>query len=230
MQEIPILYQDESIIVVDKPVDLPTHKNKHLAYDAPYLTKLVGDQVGQWVYNVHRLDAKTSGIMVLALSSELATILTRQFEDRTVTKTYLAVVKGLPGSGTFDQPVLDRKKGRRVSARTDYRCLETSQTDLSSKGVDNIPLSLLELTPHTGRWHQIRQHCAQQRFDIIGDTQHGDWTLNRLITEKTGVHRLCLHAHKLGIQHPATGKTVAWESPMPGEFLKIWECWPPDNY
>jgi tRNA pseudouridine65 synthase len=225
MIEIPILYQDEAIVVVDKPVELPTHKNKHLAYDAPYLTKLVGDQLGQWVYNVHRLDAKTSGIMVLALSSELAGKLTRQFESRTVSKTYLAIVKGLPGAGTFDQPVLDRKKGRRVNAQTDYRSLQTVTTDLSSKGVDNLALTLLELTPYTGRWHQIRQHCSQQRYDIIGDTQHGDWTLNRLITEKTGVHRLCLHASKLRFQHPDSGDFMEWEAPAPVEFETIMEYW-----
>lgn len=225
MEKIPILFQDDAIVVVDKPVDLPTHKNKHLAYDAPYLTKLVGDQVGQWVYNVHRLDAKTSGIMVLALSSEIAKTVTRQFEERTVVKTYRAIVKGLPGEGIFDQPVLDRKKGRRVQAQTDYRTLATFTTNLSSKGLDNVPLSLLELTPHTGRWHQIRQHCSQQRYDIIGDTQHGDWTLNRLITETTKVQRLCLHAHRLHFRHPVSGEEVEYVAEQPEAFETILSFW-----
>lgn len=222
---IPILYQDEHLILVNKPVDLPVHKNKHMAYDAPYLTKLVGDQTGQWIYNVHRLDAKTSGLVLLAFSSEMARELTQQFEKRTVGKTYLAIVKGTPGAGVFDQPVLDRKKGKRVTAETTYQTLKTIQTDLSSKGVDDLALSLLSLEPRTGRWHQLRQHCAQQRFDIIGDTQHGDWTLNRLITDRTGAHRLCLHAHRLRFQHPVTGEFMELEAEMPEVFSEILGNW-----
>ena len=61
---ISVIYQDDHLIVVDKPIDLPVHKNDHMAFDAPYLTKLIGDLTGRWVYNVHRLDSKTSGIMV----------------------------------------------------------------------------------------------------------------------------------------------------------------------
>lgn len=222
---IPILFQDEHLIVVDKPVDLPVHKNKHMAYDAPYLTKLVGDQSGKWVYNVHRLDAKTSGVVLLAFSSEMARELTRQFEKRTVGKTYLAIVKGIPGTGVFDQPVLDRKKGKRVTAETHYQTLKTIRTDLSSKGVDDLDLSLLSLEPRTGRWHQLRQHCAQQRYDIIGDTQHGDWTLNRLITDRTGAHRLCLHAHQLRFQHPVTAEIMEPEAEMPAVFNELLDFW-----
>lgn len=222
---IPILYRDEHLILVDKPVDLPVHKNKHMAYDAPYLTKLVGDLTGQWIYNVHRLDAKTSGLVLLAFSSEMARELTQQFERRSVSKTYLAIVKGALGEGVFDQPVLDRKKGRRVSATTNYRTLQTIRTDLSSKGVDNLELSLVELQPHTGRWHQLRQHCAGQRFDIIGDTQHGDWTLNRLITDRTGAHRLCLHASKLKFQHPVMEETMEITSAAPEIFQEIMSRW-----
>lgn len=222
---IPILFQDEHLIVVDKPVDLPVHKNKHMAYDAPYLTKLVGDQSGKWVYNVHRLDAKTSGVVLLAFSSEMARELTRQFEKRTVGKSYLAIVKGIPGTGVFDQPVLDRKKGKRVTAETHYQTLKTIRTDLSSKGVDDLDLSLLSLEPRTGRWHQLRQHCAQQRYDIIGDTQHGDWTLNRLITDRTGAHRLCLHAHQLRFQHPVTAEIMEPEAEMPAVFNELLDFW-----
>lgn len=221
---IPVLYQDEHIIVVNKPVDLAVHKNKHMAHDAPYLTKLIGDQCGgQWVYNVHRLDAKTSGVIVLTFSSELAKVLTQQFEQRTVIKHYLAIVKGIPSSGQFTQQVVDRKKkGKRVDAHTDFETLETITTDYSSKGVDQIPFSLLRLKPSTGRWHQLRQHCSQQRYDIIGDTQHGDWTLNRLVTEKTTIQRLFLHASQLTFEHPFSKETVTFEAPTPDAFSQLW--------
>lgn len=223
MNSIPVLYQDEHIIVVNKPVDIAVHKNKHMAHDAVYLTKLIGDQCGQWVYNVHRLDAKTSGVIVLTFSSEMAKVLTQQFEHRKVSKTYLALVKGMPGNGEFTNQVVDRKKkGKKVNAFTAFETLGSITTDYSSKGVDDIVFSLLQLKPTTGRWHQLRQHCSQQRYDIIGDTQHGDWTLNRLVTEKTKAHRLCLHASKLAFEHPFSNESIAFEAPTPEEFTNIW--------
>ncbi len=218
---VPILFQDEKLVVVNKPIGLPTHKNKHLAHDAPYLTKLVGDQLGTWVYNVHRLDAKTSGVMVLARSSEIARELSTQFQDRSVKKIYQALVKGSPGDGEFDRPVLDRKKGKRVAAQTTYRQLQSIVTDISYKDQENIALSLLELRPSTGRWHQLRQHCAQARYDIIGDTQHGDWTLNRIITERTGAHRLLLHASALQFRHPVSQEEVRYTADLPTEFSTV---------
>lgn len=222
---IPILYQDEQLLVVDKPVGLPVHKNAHMPRDAAYLTKAVGDQVGSWVYNVHRLDAKTSGLVILALSSEVAKVLTQQFAARTVGKTYHSIVKGLPGDGQWDEPVLDRKKGKRVSASTVFSTLATTITDLTSKGQENVPLSLLSLQPSTGRWHQLRQHCAFHRFDIVGDTQHGDWTLNRLVTDATQSQRLLLHASEISFQHPSTGDDVKITTDMPPLFTKVMQHW-----
>jgi len=221
--DIPIIYKDEHIVVVNKPIGLAVHKNKHMAHDAPYLTKILGDQLGCWVYNVHRLDAKTSGVMVLALSTEVAKNISKQFENKTVAKTYCALVKGNPGKGTYDKQVVDRKKkGKRVDAHTDFETLDTITSIYSSKGIDNVEISLVLMRPTTGRWHQLRQHFAQQRCDIIGDTQHGDWTLNRLVTEQTEVHRLCLHASKIAFKHPQTEEEISFEVPTPIAFTTIW--------
>lgn len=222
---IPVLLEDEHLIVVDKPIDLPVHKNKHMPHDAPYLNKLVGEQIGQWIYNVHRLDAKTSGVIVLAKSTDMAKVLTEQFARRSVRKTYVALVKGNPGAGVFDRPVLDRKKGKRVRAETSYQTLRTIQTDIPDKNDETVllQLSLLELQPSTGRWHQLRQHCSQQRYDIIGDTQHGDWTLNRIITERTGAERLCLHARELVFDHPVTQERLSVEATTPPLFAEVFD-------
>ncbi|RME95047.1 MAG: hypothetical protein D6772_13740 [Bacteroidetes bacterium] len=222
---LPIYYRDEHCLVVDKPSGLPIHKNAHLAHDAPYLTKLLGDHLGQWVYNVHRLDAKTSGLVLLALSPEAARNLTQQFEQRRVEKIYHAILKGDPGQGCWEEPVLDRKKGKRKPARTDYRALESVLTPLKSKDRSPVSLCLTELRPYTGRWHQLRQHCAYHRFDIVGDTQHGDWTLNRLITEATGSNRLLLHAQSLAFDHPQTGERMVVRSEHPVEFRQVLDHW-----
>ena len=87
-ENIPIIYQDDHIVVCNKLVNLPVHKNDFMPHDAPYLTKLVGNELGRSIYNVHRLDAKTSGIIILALSPEVAKNLTLQFERKQVKKNY----------------------------------------------------------------------------------------------------------------------------------------------
>ena len=219
---IPVLYQDESIIVVEKPIELPVHKNDFMPNDAPYLTKLIGDETGKWIYNGHRLDSKTSGVMVLAFSSEVASVLTKQFEQKEVQKTYYAIVQGNPGEGTFDSKVLVKKKSKfKKPAVTHYKTLRTVQTKLISKDKTDIELSLVEINPETGRWHQLRQHFAKNRFDIIGDTHHGDFTLNKIILADTDIRRLFLHAGKLEFKHPVTAEPVSFESTIPEEFDRL---------
>ncbi len=217
--EIPILFQDEQIIVVDKPTGLAIHKNDFMPHDAPYLTKLLGEVTGKWIYNVHRLDAKTSGVMVLAFSPEMAKELTLQFERKEVAKKYIALVQGNPGEGTFAEKVLVKKKSKfKKPAVTHYKTILSVETEISYKEKSSVVLSLVEIVPETGRWHQIRQHFAKNRFDIVGDTHHGDFTLNKIITEKTGLNRLLLHASSIEFTHPETQTRKEFVSPVPQEF------------
>lgn len=220
--EIPILYQDEHIIVVNKPINLPIHKNDFMPHDAPYLTKLIGDITGKWIYNVHRLDSKTSGVIVLVFSSEMAKNLTLQFERKEVNKTYFALVQENPGEGIFNEKVLVKKKTKfKKPAVTNYKTLKTVETKISYKEKENVSLSLVEIHPETGRWHQLRQHFAKNRFDILGDTHHGDFTLNKIIAEMIGVKRLFLHSAKLEFAHPETKERMSFEAPIPEEFNTV---------
>ncbi len=220
--EIPVLFQDEHIIVVDKPIDLPVHKNDFMPNDAPYLTKLVGEMTGKWIYNVHRLDSKTSGVIVLAFSSEIANLLTRQFENKEVEKTYIAVVQGNPGEGAFNEKVLVKKKSKfKKPALTNYKTLDTVKTTISYKEKNEVELSLVEIHPETGRWHQIRQHFAKNRFDIVGDIHHGDFTLNKIILSDTGIRRLFLHAKELQFVHPQTNQLQLFCADLPDEFGQV---------
>ncbi|MCU4163789.1 RluA family pseudouridine synthase [Carboxylicivirga caseinilyticus] len=223
MSELAVIYQDEDLIVVDKPVDLPVHKNDFMPADAAYLTKEVGLLTGKSVYPVHRLDSKTSGIIVLAFSREVAAFLSQQFEQRKVKKSYVVVCKGIPGEGTFDKPVLIKKKKKRINASTYYKTLKSVSTKICYKDFTDVDLSLVMVTPETGRWHQIRQHFAFERFDLLGDTQHGDWTLNKIMTAETGVKRLLLHAHTLSFTHPSSGEKMNLKAPIPGEFEQVLE-------
>ena len=217
-----VVYQDEVLIVLDKPVNLPVHKNDFMPHDAPYLNKLVGEMTGKHVDNVHRLDSKTSGIIVLAFSKEAAHNLALQFERREVEKKYHAIVRGNPSDGQFDQKVLVKKKSKfRKPAVTNFKTLKTIETGISYKDYQATEISLVEISPETGRWHQIRQHFAKNRFDIIGDTHHGDFTLNKILIEKTGIKRLFLHASELSFNHPESGKRVAFRTALPDEFDQL---------
>jgi tRNA pseudouridine65 synthase len=220
--EIPILFQDEHIIVVNKPINLAVHKNDFMPHDAPYLTKSIGDLTGKWILNVHRLDSKTSGVIVMAFSKEMAHEMALKFERKEVDKTYYGIVQGEPGDGSFDRKVLVKKKTKfKKPALTHYKTLKTVQTNISYKEKENVKLSLVEIKLETGRWHQIRQHFAQHHFDILGDTHHGDFTLNKIITELIGVKRLFLHAGKLEFKHPELNETIVSEAELPTEFESV---------
>ena len=216
-----IIYQDNDLIVCNKPINLPVHKNDFMPHDAPYLTKKIGQILDKSVYNVHRLDSKTSGLIVLALNTKVAKNLTLQFERKEVAKTYYALVKGNPDSGTFNENVLIKKRGKKKPSITHFKTFQSIQTNICYKELQDINLSLVEINPETGRWHQIRQHFAMHRFDILGDTHHGDWTLNRVITEKTGIKRLFLHAGQLTFTHPVLQQKIHFESPIPDDFQKV---------
>jgi tRNA pseudouridine65 synthase len=213
-----ILYQDEVLIAVNKPVDIPIHKNDFMPADADYLTKEVGLMTGKSVFPVHRLDSKTSGVIVLAFTREIAALLSQQFEQRQVKKAYLLICKGVPGEGVFDTPVLIKKTKKRQTAHTAYKTLSTIETGVCYKQEKNVQMSLVRAEPQTGRWHQLRQHFAMNRTDILGDTQHGDWTLNKIMTEMTDVKRLLLHASFLELTHPVSGQKISLEARMPEAF------------
>lgn len=221
MSDVQIVFQDDFIVAVNKPVDLPVHKNDFMPVDAAYLTKEVGQLTGKSVFPVHRLDSKTSGVIVLAFSREVASKLTKQFEQKQVKKTYAVVCKGIPGEGRFDKPVLIKKKKKRVNALTRYKTIKSISTQISYKEIKNVELSLVMVYPETGRWHQIRQHFAFERNDILGDTQHGDWTLNKIMTHHTDVKRLLLHACSLKFIHPQSDEWLTIEVPIPEEFEKV---------
>ena len=137
-------------------------------------------------------------------------------------KTYFAIVQGNPGQGTFDEKVLVKKKTKfKKPAITHFKTLSTVQTRISYKEKENVSLSLVEIKPETGRWHQLRQHFAKNRFDIVGDTHHGDFTLNKILTEKTGIKRLFLHAGELSFKHPVNNEQIVFTAKLPTEFDAI---------
>lgn len=225
---VPILFQDDEYIVVNKPSGLVVHRG--WAREAEVVMTLVRDQIGAWVYPVHRLDRGTSGALVFALSPDAARYLSQQFDPTVTTdlpsvrKHYLALVRGTPpAAGTIDNPVPAGEDKPRVDAITEFVTLGSAQ------GV-----SLVRCRPLTGRLHQIRRHLKHISHPLVGDVRYGKGPLNRRFRAEFDLHRLALHAQALAVQHPRRGP-IEIEAPLPPDLeaalqaLDLLRCsaWPP---
>lgn len=210
---IDLLYLDEHLVVVDKPSGLLVHRG--WGDDAEVAMTLVRDQLGQWVYPVHRLDRGTSGVLVLALSPEVARALSEQLEAHTVTKVYRALVRGAPPAEVLvDHPVPKGEDGPRVPARTHVRTL-----------LVHGRYAWVEARPQTGRLHQIRRHLKHLSHPIIGDVNYGKGEHNRHFREVYGLHRLALHACTIGLVHPVTGAPLSVSAPLARDLAEVLVRW-----
>jgi 23S rRNA pseudouridine1911/1915/1917 synthase len=212
-----IVHEDAALIVIDKPAGLVVHPgagqpdrtllNALLAH-APALAAVPRAGI------VHRLDKDTSGLLVVAKTVESQASLVKQLADRSMRRTYLALVQGdPPASGTIDAPVgRDARARTRMAvthrgkpARTAYRVLERFGR-----------AALVECRLETGRTHQIRVHFQHIRHPLVGDTVYRRGTRHGI-----AFPRQALHAAELSLRHPATGEAISWRSPLPRDFKRL---------
>ena len=196
--------------------------------------RMLRDQLGQWVYTVHRLDRATSGVLVFALDSETAAALSRQFAQREVRKYYLAVVRGyLPESGVIERALRQEKHLPPAPAVTRYERMNIAELQLPLGNFPTVRYSLVAVFPQTGRKNQIRRHFAGTSHPIIGDVQFGDGRHNRLFREQFGSHRLLLHAHRLEIRHPQSGQLLSFTAPLQDAMCALFHAlgwsWPAES-
>jgi tRNA pseudouridine65 synthase len=228
-ETLPILYRDEHLVIIDKPPGLLVHRSEIDRHETRFAIQILRNQIGQHVWPVHRLDRGTSGILVFALNKEINSELGKQFEAGTVGKTYLAIVRGHPeSSGVIDHPLSRQRddyewKGEKMKeeaqqALTRFRC--TDQIELPV-AIDRYPSSryaLLELTPETGRRHQLRRHLKHISHPIIGDATYGKGRHNRYFAEHLHCHRLLLACTGLSFRHPVSNQMLHVKAPVSGEF------------
>jgi 23S rRNA (uracil1939-C5)-methyltransferase len=207
---VPVLYEDDLLLIVDKPPLVPVHEGTGTVKT---LLDLLAEERGEAAgrpFLVHRLDAETSGLLALAKDREAARRLGRLFEGRDVAKRYVCLVRGIAREkGVINRPLAHRGESAQ-EARTKYRRL------LLLHGH-----SLLAVTPETGRLHQIRRHLADIGHPIIGDERYGDAATNRHFAERYAAGRLLLHAAALAFPHPHTGERVAVAASLPGDFAEV---------
>lgn len=227
-----IVYEDETLVVVNKPAGLVVHPAagtpsgtlaNALAY---HFQKLPGTGVRPGI--VHRLDRDTSGLLVVAKTDVALENLSDQFRDRTVYKSYVALVHGrvVSNSGKIDQPL-----ARDPSNRTRMAVVRAGRNALTLYRVGRAfdRFTLLEVELKTGRTHQIRVHLTWLKHPVVGDETYGggrDNTIQdpRLRARIRALNRHFLHAEKLGFKHPATGEFVKFESPLPPELSEMLEA------
>lgn len=216
MLKIPILYEDDVLIVVDKPAGLPVHPGN--AADTrqtflDYIADKVHDPGSDRPGIVHRLDKDTSGVLVVAKDAHTKTFLQQQFRQRTVTKQYIGSVRGVPDPehARIEVPVGRHPKNplkRAVRpdgrpAATEYRVRETARD-----------ASLLDIRPYTGRTHQIRVHMQYRGRPLLGDALYG--------SPHPGLERHFLHAASLTFLHPEGNAPLTYTSELPGELRRVW--------
>ena len=214
-----ILYQDEYLVAINKPSGLLVHKSPIDKHETQFALQLVRDQIGQYVYPVHRLDKPTSGVLLFALSAEIAKIMSELFRSNEVQKEYIAVVRGYTQEAELiDYPLkqmLDTKEQKKLGvtkeaqeAQTQVERLATVELPYAVSRYPAARYSLVKLLPKSGRKHQLRRHMKHIFHPIVGDTKHGRGEHNKLFREKFDCHRLLLHAQKITFVHPVSKKNL----------------------
>jgi tRNA pseudouridine65 synthase len=216
-----ILYQDEHFVAINKPHNLLVHRSPIAADESIFALQLLRDQLGCWVSPCHRIDRKTAGVLLFALSKEADQLVKKQFENHTCQKKYLALVRGyLPDEGTTNRP-LENEKGVLKDAITHYRCLQRVELDIEVSRYPKSRYSLAEIVPETGRMHQIRRHFAQLRHYLIGDKTHGECKHNKMFEKEFNLQTMLLHARELTFEHPFTHTNIKVVAPLQPEFTGI---------
>lgn len=223
MTALNILYRDDHYVAIDKPAGMLVHRTR-LSDGNQFALQQLRNQLGQWVYPVHRLDRPTSGVLVFALSSDAARQLVAEFEARRVEKRYLAVVRGYTDEqGHIDYSLLEEEGKERQQAVTDYRRLARVELPYGVGRYLTARYSLIEVSPLTGRMHQIRKHMKHIFHPIVGDTTHGDGKQNQLFRDQLGNSRLLLVASSISFRHPYSGMQTTIGVELDDEWCQLME-------
>lgn len=220
--ELPIVFEDASLLVVDKPSGMAVHGGSGVSFGV--IEQLRAARPQEKVLELaHRLDRDTSGLLVVAKKRGALVELHRMLRDGEVEKVYVAVAKGRWQGGARElreslHKYVNAKGERRVSVRDDGQIAVTRVKPLKL----GEQFSLLELRLMTGRTHQIRVHLAHAGHPVLGDGKYGDFELNRALARQ-GMKRLLLHARRLAFRHPVDGGAIRLESPLPEDLRRFLE-------
>lgn len=216
-----ILFQDDHLVAVNKPAGLLVHRSA-IAKDATeFALQKTRDLAGKEVHPIHRLDRKTSGVLLFAFDLDTLRLMQQVFNEGDVRKEYHAIVRGFTeDSGKIDYALVN-DKGTEQSAITNYTTHERWEIDKPFGKHKTSRYSYVHVFPETGRMHQIRKHFAHIFHPIIGDRPHGCNKQNRFFKEEFDLTEMLLHARSYAFQHPITKEKLTIEAPMRDELNRI---------
>jgi tRNA pseudouridine65 synthase len=218
-----ILYQDKDIVAIHKPHGLLVHRSPIAADASEFAIQLLRAQINQMVYPVHRLDRKTSGVLLFALNKETERALQIQFDQKKVYKSYMSILRGFaPQKGTIDYALKNEKEVIQ-DAITHFTTLQQSEIPLALGKHSTSRYSLILSEPETGRMHQLRKHFAHIFHPILGDRPHGCNKQNKLWLETFAMNTMMLHAYTLRFEHPVTKNSLTISAAPSEEFKRVSE-------
>jgi tRNA pseudouridine65 synthase len=226
------------LMAFDKPASVLSHPNMKSEQPRALLTcdYSIEGEFFRWIdasgasrvfWLLNRLDSHTSGVILGVLdNAELAKRIRALFREKHIRKVYHALVFGKPSHPTAvwkDRLAIEKRGGQVRTKAGDGIPSECEMKVLRQRRDGDFPVALVELTPRTGRSHQLRVQCAHRRLPIVGDATYGDFGGNRALAKGTGVKRLCLHSHETRFDYEHEGRAVKFvaTAPTPAEFLKL---------
>lgn len=222
--EISICYQDEYIIAVNKPNNVLVHRS-YMARNMdnePTLIDLLHNQFDSKLYPIHRLDRKTSGLLLLAKKKEYVSVFQDLFKNNEIQKTYHALVRGfVPKSGVVDSPVKGRDSNVYKDALTEFENVREANLDIPVHPYNKSRYSIVALKPKTGRLHQLRIHMNKISHPIVGDTKYGDRYHNRMFKNEFKCTKMFLHASTLVLTHPYTNSRIIINAVFADHWSKV---------
>ncbi|MEP1447603.1 MAG: tRNA pseudouridine(65) synthase TruC [Paraglaciecola sp.] len=231
-----IIYQDEYIVAINKPAGLLVHRSMLDKHETQFAVQLLRDQIGQHVFPVHRLDRPTSGVLVFALSADIARKLSEQFASQLIHKVYLAVVRGhIIEQGIIDyglkeklDKIADKMAKQDKPAKdavTLFNRLHKFELPFAVSRYATARYSLVQLTPTTGRKHQLRRHLAHINHPIVGDTAHGDGKHNSFMRQQFNFRQLALTCKSMRLTHPVTQQSLVLNCELDRNIFDLLEKW-----
>jgi len=220
---LPILFEDEHFLAIDKPSGLAVHGGSGIAHGVIESLRAMRPDA-KFLELVHRLDRETSGVLLVAKRRSALTALHELLRTRDMDKRYLVAVRGRFRN---EMQRVKAALAQRVNAAGEKR-VSVSQDGQEAETVfrrmgRGAEVSLLEAELLTGRTHQIRVHLAHLKHPVLGDDKYGDFELNKRL-RKEGLKRMFLHAASLGLAHPATGDALRLEAPLPKDLRAFWDA------
>jgi 23S rRNA pseudouridine955/2504/2580 synthase len=226
-REFPIVWEDEVLIAVDKPSGVAVHGGSGVSFGViEQLRRARPD--ARFLELVHRLDKETSGLLLIAKKRSALVALQDQFRRRETGKTYAALVAG---SWPASRKVIDLALHKTLDGAGERHVRVVGADHAGGRRSISLvaivsawrEFTLLDVTIRTGRTHQIRVHLANEGHPIVGDPKYGDFVLNRALARGEAFagnrfERMFLHARRLRFEHPASGKVIELEAPLPAEF------------